>query len=162
MIDRAARKNLEQARRRYTAGRITTNVELEETVANIASQSGDATVHEVANASWGLYDDLRTYTAAEEDALGRSETATVARWILFLRSNNEFARPRSPSAAGTLVDALIGVFTLGLVRRTSSSTERQSWKSGDFAVWPFRSRMELRREMRRVEDRMRASASPQA
>src|SRR5262245_13862416 len=93
MIDRPARDEFAQALRRY-AGRRISNDDLDDLVLR---RSGDAGLNAVKGAAWTLYSDLETHLAEGRYALTRTQKKDVARWILFLRSDTDYAYPqRSP------------------------------------------------------------------
>lgn len=160
MIDRKARTDLEQALRRYSAGR-TTSDELDETALETARSSTDLAVRNIADAQWSLYDDTRGGHATGEDRLTRTQRAAIATWILFLRSDLEYQWSGRLFHPAVSFRTFANLVTLGLFNLVFPAPARVD-DEGDLNVWPFRSRMEMRREMRRVEDRIRSATIPQS
>lgn len=134
MIDRPSRDKLVLALRRYAAGR-TTNDELESAVGN----SEDRAISAVEDMAWRLYDDMVRHRATGRHALSREMRRMLARWVVFLRTDCEYAWPsyalrQSENALG---QSMLDLFTGG----RSSLKKRQEWQAfvgaGDFEVWPF-------------------------
>jgi hypothetical protein len=88
MIHRQSRRRLALALRRYAATRIT-NVQLDEIDVDWRDR-GAVAVKEMA---WGLYDDLYTHKAVGRHALNRDVRRMVARWVVFLMSDEEYLWP---------------------------------------------------------------------
>ena len=135
MIDRHSRDKLALALRRYAAKRIT-NDELEDAVGRRSEDRGVTAVQDVA---WQLYDDMCCHRADGQHALARDTRRSVARWVLFLRTDHEYSwtdydfRQSESSVNRFLTD----LFTAG----RSSRKKRKDWEdflgAGNFEVWPF-------------------------
>ncbi|MDP3739935.1 MAG: hypothetical protein Q8R02_21290 [Hyphomonadaceae bacterium] len=118
MIDRHGRDRLALALRRYVIGRIT-NDDLEEVEVDWRDRGAVA----VKRRSWHLYSDHRCYYRKGKDALPWEVRREVARWIVFLGSNQEYVWPEYRLDVGPW---------FGRKRKTE-----QFMEAGDFAVWPF-------------------------
>lgn len=134
MIDRNSRDKLALALRRYAARRIT-NDELECAV----GISKDPGVQAIRDMAWRLYSDMYCHRAEGPHALGKDIRRTVARWILFLRTDCEYSWPNHDfrQVESRLDQFVMDLFTAG----QSSQEKRQRWQAflaaGDIEVWPF-------------------------
>lgn len=138
MIDRLARTELARGLRRLVSGRVT-NDEFEDQLPREVRSSRDAGVRAIRAATWKLYDDLREHRLEGPHALGRIGRRHVARWVLFLKSNDEYEWSEVPMWLGLLL-LLPNIATLGLVGKVL-----QSWldRPGEADVWPFMRRPDL-------------------
>jgi hypothetical protein len=116
MIDRKGRDRLALALRRYLIGRIT-NDDLEETEID----QRDLGVVAVKQASWHLYSDNCNHRAVGRHAISPETRRQVARWIVFLCSDQEYLWPEYRLDVG---------FRLGRKWRAFK-------QAGDPAMWPF-------------------------
>lgn len=125
MIDRSARNKLAELLRSLASGMIS-NDQFEESIPD----SEDKAIYEVFfNGGWCLYSDMKEYKLKGKDALEQVVKKEVARWVLFLKSNNEYAWPNVPVLQRTL-----HVFSFGLL----GTSYAKVWAaSGDVDVWPF-------------------------
>jgi hypothetical protein len=128
VIDRYARDRAALALRRFAAERIT-NDDFE---GDYPSSTDDAGVQRVGERAWTLYDDYRTHRLEGTSEL-RHE---LARWVLFLHSQEEYRWPtysfiqiRLPA----FLDLLIGKW---FNRRQNARFEAFA-RAGEFAIWPF-------------------------
>lgn len=134
MIDRNSRDALALALRRYAAKRIS-NDELEDAV----GRSKDRGVLAIRDMAWRLYDDGYCHYAEGRHALGKDLRRTVARWVLFLKTDCEYSWPAYDLRRGeNSLDQLVrDLFTAG----RSSKNKQQGWQdfviAGEFEVWPF-------------------------
>jgi hypothetical protein len=134
MIDRNSRDKLALALRRYAAKRIT-NDELEDAV----DHSQDRGIAAIQDMAWRLYSDMFCHRADGPYTLNKGTRRTMARWIIFLRTDYEYSWPdydfRQPE--NSLDQFVRDFFTAG----HSSKKKRQRWQdfvgAGDFEVWPF-------------------------
>ena len=126
MIDRESRDTLAEALRQYTSGRIT-NYNLDE----INIRFSDNGVHAVKQAAWGLYDDLHKHKAIEDYYLDTSDKHEIARWILFLQTNNEYLWEPF-----TIKDGLLSLITLGYY-------SKKFYDKIDNTIWPFKTPADL-------------------
>lgn len=135
MIDRNARNTLALALRRYAAKRIT-NDELENVFVNRSEDGGVTAIQDMA---WRLYDDLACHRADGAHALTKETRRSVARWVLFLRTDHEYSWPHHDfrGSENRLDRFLADLFTAG----RSSKRKRDDWEifldAGDVEVWPF-------------------------
>ncbi|MBU2709254.1 hypothetical protein KCM76_24880 [Zooshikella marina] len=127
MIDRDARNKLSELIRSLSAG-IITNDEFEDALPH----SKDAAVWEVfSHGAWCLYSDLKEYKLKGKDALAEDDRSIVARWILFLKSDNEYTWPSASFREQFLKTISLGVF--------GQSTLDKWHEHGDVSSWPFTS-----------------------
>jgi hypothetical protein len=111
------------------------------------SRWDDAAIGPVLERAWCLYSDQYEYRLVGEDRLSRKGRAEVLRWLLFLRSDCEyrwpplrFINPALLSFGGCLLSAI----TLGIWPRLVGRRWFEQWsRAGEFAVWPFLSRVEF-------------------
>lgn len=134
MIDRNSRDKLALALRRYAAKRIT-NDELEDAMGN----SEDQAISAIQDMAWRLYSDMYCHRADGQHALTKDGRRTVARWLLFLRTDCEYSWPAYDfrQTENRLDQFVMDLFTAG----KSSKKRQQRWldfvAAGDFEVWPF-------------------------
>jgi hypothetical protein len=140
MIDRSARSALSRALRRLVSGRVT-NDQYEDQLLREVRSSRDAGVRAIREAAWMLYDDLREHRLESPYALGRVGRRHVARWVLFLKSSDEYQWPDVPTWL-RLVLLVPNIVTFGLVEEAL-----RRWRDGrgDAEVWPFMRRRDLDR-----------------
>lgn len=150
MIDRAARDALALDLRRLACGRIT-NDEFEGTFA----PSEDRAIASIHEGAWLLYGDMTEHHLTGRDALTPDAKRWVARCILFLRSDVEYAWPEPLISATYLFRRLGNLLTLGLCRRWIYPAPVVP--EGHSEAWPFFTRIQLRREIARATGSMRAN-----
>lgn len=132
MIDRHARDRLGEAIRALASGQIS-NDEFERRV----PRSSDPAVRCVyADGVWFLYSDLWGYRLKGERRLSAEQKAEVARWVLFLKTDQAFEWPQ-PSGWVRMGLLAASLLSFGL----AAKIYRRSYQSrGDWPVWPFISR----------------------
>ena len=137
MIDRDSRDRLALALRRFASGRITRN-ELD-LVATVAEDSTDPGVAALVDAIYWQFLNMGPNRLLGRHALEPVARHGVARWVLFLRSEEPYAWPRrGPS----LEDMVRAFFTLG----QSWMERRAEWaQTGDESLWPFVGSQQLTR-----------------
>jgi hypothetical protein len=140
MIDRPARRELSRALRHLVSGRIT-NDEFVHQLPHEVRSSRDEGVRAIHAATWKLYDDLHEHRLEGPYALGRLGRRHVARWVLFLKSNDEYEWPEVPMWLGVLL-LVPNIVTFGLVGR---ALQRSLDDRGEADVWPFMRRRDLER-----------------
>jgi len=128
MIDRTARQRAAEAIRHFVTGQIT-NFQF---IDRYPYSKHDPIIWALDDTMWCLYDDIRTHRLAGEDALNPQFKREVARWLMFLYSDEEYIWPRigqpgfrnSPS---------------WLCRWFGIGRKKFEWfhATGDFSVWPF-------------------------
>lgn len=154
MIDRPARNALALAIRQLACGRIT-NDQFEASL----SASQDAAVIAVAEMAWTLYDDLSTHYLKGAYALSPQAKRSVARCILFLRSELQYPWHDEKLTARALARFFADVFTLGAYSRVLPPVPEPN-DAGDVSVWPFFSRVQLRKEIVRVTCNLQQRGNP--
>jgi len=132
MIDRLSRDRLVEALRQYVLGRIT-NVTLDD----IELDDSDHGAVAVKQAAWHLYDDLHEHKAVDNFYIDKKERKEIARWIVFLQSDEEYIWSKM-----SILDFTFSMLTFGLYRKI----QQNRWKSvGDLSVWPFNSQIDLKK-----------------
>lgn len=145
MTDRGSRDRLALALRRYVSGRIT-NDDLDA----VDVDHRDPGVAAVQHAAWFLYDDLREHRVEGSIPRGSELRRDVARWILFLRSDEEYFWPDRPgSGILDLFSWPLNVLTLGGWARRRKRACEAFLAAGDPGAWPFISQEQLERARRR-------------
>lgn len=130
MIDRVARDNLAEAIRHLASGRIT-NDQYED---RLPWSSIDPAVWEIhRSGAWRLYSDLSEYHLQGRHRLQRRTRREVARWILFLKSDQEYEWPRF-ACFETLLLTAVNLVTCGLVGLLWQKLRRPP---GPTELWPF-------------------------
>jgi hypothetical protein len=140
VIDRGARTKLAVAIRHLASGRIT-NDQFDDQLTRDVRKSRDLGVQAIRWAAWMLYDDLHEHRLDGDHALGRTGRRHVARWILFLKSNQEYDWPDPPTWLRFLV-LVPNILTFNLV---GAAMRRWRDHRGDADVWPFIRRGDLLR-----------------
>ena len=140
MICRKSRNDLALALRRYVAGR-TSNNDLEE----IAVDWRDRGAVAVKQMAWGLYSDLASHRAIGKHAISRENKRAVARWIIFLHSDNEYLWPEYSFVQ--IVNWPMNSLTFGWWERRKDLRLQEFREAGDFAAWPFVSKDDLNKAL---------------
>jgi hypothetical protein len=131
---------LAAAIRRLASGRIT-SAEFEDQLLAEVWTSRDAGVQSIRWAAWMLYDDLHEHRLEGPYVLGRLGRRHVARWILFLKTDEEYQWPGLPFWLRLLL-LPVNLATFNLVGR---ALRRWRDRRGDADVWPFMKRGDLAR-----------------
>ena len=130
MVDRSSRDKLAEALRQYVSGRITND-----TLDDIKVDKKDHGAVAVKEASWYLYDDLHEHKAVESFYIDNKGRKEIARWIVFLQSDEEYIWPKM-----SILGFILSMLTFGLYRKM----QQKRWKKvGDLSVWPFGSKNDL-------------------
>lgn len=127
-IDRQIRDRYAELLRHFAAGRLT-NDQYED-ASDWCLESPDPALRALWRAMWSTCDDLHEHRLTGEYELSRDGRATVARMVLFLRSDLPYEWPTAFRSLGIL---LLNLLTLGLWSRIQPPPVG----SGDEAVWPF-------------------------
>lgn len=130
MIDRGARNELAVLVRRLIACRIT-NFEFDESVPG----SDDPAVQAVRAMAWSLYDDLEVHRLDGRRRLSKPDRRVVARWILFLYSDEEYSWPDYDLFR--IYNWPMNLLTFGWWERKKADEWSRFKAAGDFEVWPF-------------------------
>lgn len=126
MIDRDARNRLAGLIRSLVSGKIT-NDEFEECL----PESKDNAIAKVFYyGPWRLYSDMKAYKLKGKDAITREDRSIVARWILFLKSDDEYEWP-----SASFKEIFLKLVTLG---KFGQSTIDKWHAHGDVLHWPFK------------------------
>ncbi len=136
MIHRPSRNILAEALRQYVSGRIT-NDELDD----IAIDWRDRGAIAVKEMAWGLYDDMHEHKASGEHYLNKEARHDIARWIIFLHSDQEYIWPEYSFIQ--IINLPINILTLGWWERKKEKKWQEFQESGDFKAWPFASNEEF-------------------
>lgn len=135
MIDRESRDGIACALRRFASGRLV-QADLDKAVWR-AEGSSDAAVVALLDEIYWAFLNFGPNRLVGRHSLSSDARRNVARWVLFLRSNEEYRWPRRGPA---LAVALRAIMTLGKTWRA----EREAWsRAGDMALWPFVSSAQL-------------------
>ena len=133
MIHRASRRRLALALRRYAAGH-TTNNDLDSVDVDWRDRGAVA----IAGMAWRLYDDSFTHRAVGRHALNRELRRTVARWVVFLHSDEEYLWPEYNFVE--VSSGMGSILTLGWWGRHKARRWQEFTEAGQFEHWPFISR----------------------
>ena len=127
MIDRNARKLAAENVRHFVNGGIT-NFELEESQPN----TEDKAVLAIYDSLWLFYDDFRTHKLVSEHALPESTKKAMARWLMFLYTDQEYVWPAiAYPGARPLEHGLLSK----ILRRPAK--ESSFMRQGSYEFWPF-------------------------
>jgi hypothetical protein len=168
MIDLEKRKKLAFHLRQLSNGQIS-NDEFEESVMEDVtdgwlpeqyhrseqSKNDDPVIRPILEMAWGLYDDTRNHKLNGRDALTEYAFKEIARYILFLQSNQkydwDFVDLTHPLMRFSFKDILKSILTLGEYYRELKLTRQQEYermkKSGDFEYWPFKTKLDFERQL---------------
>jgi hypothetical protein len=140
VIDRQARNQLAEAIRALVSGQIS-NDEFER---RVPSSDDPAVRHLYADGAWFLYSDLGVYRLRSKRRLSEAEKSEVARWVVFLKTDQSFEWPQ-PTASTRILLLLGAVLSFGLVTKFY----RRKYESrGEWQVWPFISRASYERALK--------------
>ena len=140
MIDRESRDQVALALRRFASGRLTQN-ELYARTTRVEN-SPDVGVATLAEAIYWQFLNLGPKRLVGRHALTPEGRRDVARWVLFLRSNEPYVWPERGPSLGDIGRALL---TVG--KSWIAKCEQRS-QTGDESFWPFVSRQQLERVAR--------------
>jgi hypothetical protein len=130
MICEKSRDRLALALRRYVAGRIS-NDELD----SIQVDWRDRGAVAVRQMAWGLYDDLWSHYAKGRHAINSNGRRTIAKWIVFLHSNNEYLWPDYSFIQ--IINWPLNLLTFGWWEHRKNVRRKEFEQAGDFTAWPF-------------------------
>jgi hypothetical protein len=142
MIDRDARNKMAVLVRRLVACRIT-NDDFEGGVPS----SDDPAIHAVHGMAWRLYEDLETHRLEGRFRVPKKYRREIARWILFLYSNDEYAWP--DYSLFQIHNWPMNLLTFGWWEKRKERRLNQFKGAGDFEMWPFISRSSFERALNR-------------
>ncbi len=142
MIARDSRDRLAVALRHYVAGLISND-----DVDMIEVDWRDRGAVAVKQMSWGLYSDNKHHFANGEHAINKEGKRVVARWILFLYTDEEYLWPEYSFIQ--VKNWPMNILTFGWWERSKARVWSEFLEGGDFAVWPFCCSDQLEKAMRR-------------
>lgn len=143
MLDRKARDMAAELLRQFASGRIT-NFELE----NRWPTSKDPAIHGLASTIWCFYDDFKEHTLQGSFALAPEMRRVIARWIVFLHSNEPYQWPNIDYPGVRPLHRSWITRRLGLLNLITRK-EQRFIKAGAFEVWPFISAQSFENARRR-------------
>ena len=138
MIHRESRKVLAEALRHYVSGQIT-NDDLDSVEVDWRDR-GAIAVKEMA---WSLYDDLEQHKATEKHYLNDEARREIAKWVVFLHSDNEYLWPEYSFIQ--IINWPMNILTLGWWERMKKKKWEQFLEAGEYEAWPFCSKAELKK-----------------
>jgi len=169
MVDIKRRKILSSHLRHLSTGQIT-NDEFEERVMDdvtygwlpeqyyrsIESKSDDLGIRPVLEMAWCLYDDRRNHKLKRNDALSVFAIKEIARCILFLQSEQEYdwnyVDMTNPIMRFSFKDIMQSILTFGQHYREAKRFREQEYqqmkKSGDFELWPFKTKADYEKQLK--------------
>jgi hypothetical protein len=138
MIDRPSRDRLALALRQYVSRRVH-NDELD----GIVVDGRDRGAIAVKQAAWGLYDDYHQHFATGRHTIPAEGRRTIARWVLFLHSDQEYLWPEY--SLTRTHNWVVNILTLGWWQRREDRCWKEFCSDGDFSCWPFHNKAELKK-----------------
>ena len=127
MIDRKARKETAALLRHFITGQIT-NVEFEDSL----PLSEDEAVEAVVSSAWCFYDDFKTHKLRGRKKLKKNEKKQLARWIMFLYTEQEYEWPFIPNPGVFPIEHSVISKILGKEKK-----EQAFMALGEYEYWPF-------------------------
>lgn len=142
MIHRESRNNLAEALRHYVSGQIT-NDNLDDIEVDWRDRGAIA----VKDIAWGLYDDLSEHKATETHYLNKDARHEIAKWIIFLHSDQEYIWPEYSFMQ--IVNWPMNILTFGWWEKMKEKRWQEFQEAGDHEAWPFSSKEELEKFRRK-------------
>jgi hypothetical protein len=133
MIDVKARRCAAETIRHYVSG-VITNKEFEK---RFPYSKTDPVIRALDRTLETTYSDVSPHKLAGENAVSEELKKRVARWLLFLYSDQEYLWPRIGNAG---LRDFQNETTLGILLRILTDSDRASisfMQNGDYEVWPF-------------------------
>jgi hypothetical protein len=122
------------------------------------SKTDDAVIRPILEFSWCLYNETYNHELTGKHKLSEDQLKEIARFILFLYSDLEYEWTYvdliNPIIRFSFTDILKSIITLGKhyhnlnLKREEEEIELMK-KSGDFELWPFKTRTEYEQELKR-------------
>lgn len=131
VVDRKARDCAAELLRQFASGRIT-NFALE----NHWPTSKDPALQALESTIWCFYDDFKEHVLEGPFALAPEMKRVVARWIVFLHSNEPYQWPQIAFPGARPLHRNWLTRRLGLVKLFNQK-EQRFIKAGSIEVWPF-------------------------
>jgi len=142
MIDRESRDRLARALRHYVSGQIT-NDDLDGVEVDWRDRGASA----VKDMAWNLYSDGHTHYVENRIPRGSEVRRTIAQWIVFLYTDEEYLWPEYSFTQ--IVNWPMNILTFGWWEKAKSRKWNQFLRAGDFDVWPFCRRADCERASKR-------------
>mgnify|MGYP001174164265 FL=1 len=116
----------------------------------------DAIIRPLLELSWCLYSDLKEHKLKNQYKLDEKQLKDIARYILFLHSNNEYEwpyiNPTNPLIRFSFKDIILSVITLGQHYKEKRNEREREFaemqKMGDFDYWPFISKEQYEEQLK--------------
>ena len=142
-MNRNQRNILAENLRHYLSGTIT-NFEFMDKIEPIYP-TNDKGIHAIESEFWFCYDDLREHKNLGKDKLTDETEKHIKRFILFLKSDNEYEwnDPKFPNP----IKWLLNLMTFGIYPKKSEEKESENIELGDERVWPFFRQTEFEKEI---------------
>lgn len=169
MVDKERRKKLAYHLRHLSIGLIT-NDEFEDYITDDVTfgwlpeqyyrakeaKLDDAIIRPMLELSWCLYSDLKEHKLKGQYKLDEKQLKDIARFILFLHSNNEYEwpyiDPMNPLIRFSFKDIILSVITLGKHYKDKVSERENEYiemqKVGDYEFWPFISKEQYNEQLK--------------
>lgn len=126
-IDRKARDNMAESLRHFILGKMT-NFEFEKKI----PASEDPIILAIDSSTWCFYDDFMEHKLLNENKLPGKLKEDIARWILFLYSDESYEWPRFDCPG---IRPIKHGFLSKILGREKK--EKEFMNVGDFSFWPF-------------------------
>lgn len=169
MVDKERRKKLAYHLRHLSIGLIT-NDEFENYITDDVTfgwlpeqyyrakeaKCDDLIIRPMLELSWCLYSDLKEYKLIGKSKLNDNQLKDIARYILFLHSENEYEwkyiDPTNPLIRFSFKDILLSVLTFGkhyrdrLTEKNNEYSEMEKTKGYEF--WPFINKIQFEKQLK--------------
>lgn len=127
MIDRDARKITAEKVRHFINGGID-NFEFEDS----EPTTNDEAVLAIFSTLWLFYDDFKKHKMVADHAIPKNTKKVMARWLMFLYSNQEYEWPSIPHPGARPLEH-------GFLSKILGGPEKESkfMRQGSYEFWPF-------------------------
>ena len=132
-MNRKDRSLLAENLRHYLSGRIT-NFEFVDRIDELY-KSDDKAVVAIKKEFWFAHDDLREHRNSGKQKLNEESEDHVKRFILFLKSDNEYEW--KDSVFPNPINWILNLITLKSYPKKIKESEKELLEIGDKQVWPF-------------------------
>jgi len=127
LIDRVSRDKAAGMLRRFISGQMT-NFDFEDKMPS----SKDFVISEIYDSMWLFYDDFTKHKMKDEWAFPKDTIKLMARWVIFLHSDEEYKWPKFRYAG---IRPLKHNWLSRLLKKPEK--EKKFMEFGDYNVWPF-------------------------
>ena len=142
-MNRKERNLLAENLRHYISGTIT-NFEFIDRI-KILSKSNDRAIIAIEKEFWFAYSDLKEHRNVGKKKLCIETENHIKRFILFLKSDNEYEWKNSKYSNS--IKWIIDLISFEKYLKKSNNEENQIIEKGDKNVWPFFRESELKKEI---------------